>query len=538
MRDRTVKTLREQILAYEPEDEMEQTSKTQLLQQWDVLGQEFFRRPEQGHVTVSSLILNEQQTAMLMVYHNIYQSWSWTGGHGDGAEDLLQKAIEEAQEETGIEKVLPVSSEIISIDVLPVQAHSKNGKEIKGHIHYNITYGLLASDKEPLMVNADENSKVSWIPLSQWQQYCSESHMIPVYEKILLRIKQILQRRQEILARLPDNLLPWYAQYARILPWRQTRDPYYVWLSEIMLQQTRVEAVKGYYQRFLEQLPDIASLAEASEELLLKLWEGLGYYSRVRNMQKAAKIIMTEYHGVFPSEYQAIRALPGIGDYTAGAIASICFGLSTPAVDGNVLRVCSRITENFADVLENRTKKELQERLAAIYPAGAQAHLFNQSLMELGATICVPNGTPKCMLCPMQQWCLAYANDTRAQLPRKKLRKKRRVEEKTIFILRCKEYMALEKRPSDGLLAALWQFPNVEGCLDTQQALNQATSWGVNPCNVEEVRTGKHIFTHVEWHMTCYIIQCRSENALFVWADKENLQRTIALPTAFRQFCI
>ena len=229
---------------------------------------------------------------------------------------------EEAQEETGIEKVLPVSSEIISIDVLPVQAHSKNGKEIKGHIHYNITYGLLASDKEPLMVNADENSKVSWIPLSQWQQYCSESHMIPVYEKILLRIKQILQRRQEILARLPDNLLPWYAEYARILPWLQTRDPYYVWLSEIMLQQTRVEAVKGYYQRFLEQLPDIASLADASEELLLKLWEGLGYYSRVRNMQKAAKIIMTEYHGVFPSEYQAIRALPGIGDYTAGAIAS------------------------------------------------------------------------------------------------------------------------------------------------------------------------------------------------------------------------
>lgn len=531
-----MRSLQKQLLAYQPEDEAEAESKAEFLQQWELKKEVLLQRSEQGHVTVSAMILNPSLDAMLMVYHNIYQSLSWTGGHADGAEDLLQKAAEEAREETGILQLTAVSSAILSIDILPVKAHCKKGQPVAAHVHYNVAYGFLASDNQPLRIKPDENSQVRWVALKDWQQQCSEPHMIPVYEKMIKRIQQVMAEKQRRYARLPETLLPWYAQNARQLPWRKDKEPYHIWLSEIMLQQTRVEAVKSYYQRFLQQLPDIAALAAAPEDVLLKLWEGLGYYTRARNLQKAAQIIMERYDGVFPADYDAIRALPGIGDYTAGAIASICFDAPTPAVDGNVLRVISRFTENFSNILAPAVKKEITANLAAVYPQEERAYTFNQSLMELGATVCVPNGVPKCNSCPLQQWCLACANQSWDMLPQREAKKKRRVERKTVFVLRCSNAVAVQKRPDTGLLAKLWQFPNVEEELTAQQVLNQAAAWDVKPLTIERMTTGKHIFTHVEWHMTCYYLQCGKQSPLFVWADDAAMKQEIALPTAFKIF--
>ena len=531
-----MQSLQEQILAYVPANDTEAQDKKEFLEQWTLLGDVFLQRPDAGHVTVSAMVLNPAMDAMLMVYHNIYQSLSWTGGHADGSQALLQKAAEEAREETGIQELIPLSSGILSLDKLPVKAHTRRGKPVAAHWHYNITYGFLASDRQPLAIKPDENSQVCWVSLQNWKERCSEPHMIPVYEKILTRMQHQMQEKQQRYALLPEVLLPWYDKHARVLPWRQDKDPYHIWLSEIMLQQTRVEAVKGYYQRFLQQLPDIAALAAAPEDQLLKLWEGLGYYSRVRNLQKAAKIIMEQYDGQFPADYAAIRALPGIGDYTAGAIASICFDAPTPAVDGNVLRVVSRITENFANVLSPAVKKQMAEALTAVYPTGEKAYTFNQSLMELGATVCLPGGAPKCTVCPLCQWCLAYARDSWDVLPQKAAKKQRRIEEKTVFVLQCGPHIAVQKRPASGLLAGLWQFPNIEGNLDTQKALDQAAAWDVKPTAIEKVVQGKHIFTHIQWHMTCYYLQCEKPNDSFFWADAAMLQEQIALPTAFKQF--
>ena len=532
----SMNTWYEQVFAYIPADEAEEQCKREFLNQGELLGKVFLERPDAGHVTVSSIILNPAMDAMLMVYHNIYQSLSWTGGHADGSQALLQKAAEEAQEETGMQELVPLCSEILSLDKLPVKEHTKRGKLVAAHWHYNVAYGFIASEKQPLTVKPDENSQVCWVSLTDWKERCNEPHMIPVYEKIIQRMKEKQQDKLALYPLLPERLLPWFAAHARDLPWRQDKDPYHIWLSEIMLQQTRVEAVKGYYQRFLQHLPDIAALAAAPEDLLLKLWEGLGYYSRVRNLQKAAKIIVEQHHGVFPSDYQAIRALPGIGDYTAGAIAAICFDAPTPAVDGNVLRVISRITENFNNILSPAVKKQMTAHLAAVYPQGERAYTFNQSLMELGATVCLPNGAPKCDGCPMQDCCLAYKNGSWTMLPRKEAKKKRRLEQKTVFVLYCDTDTAVQKRPDSGLLASLWQFPNVEGLLDTQQALNQAQIWGVKPVSIEKVVPGKHIFTHVEWHMRCYYLRCESRNDLFVWADQAAMEKQIALPTAFKIF--
>lgn len=523
-------------MAYQPYNETEQQHKEEILRQWNLFGDEIFKRPDGGHFTASSIILNPAMDKMLMVYHNIYQSLAWTGGHADGAQNLLQKAAEEAREETGIQELIPLCSEILSLDVLPVKAHMKRGRTVAEHRHYNVAYGFLASEKQPLTVKPDENSQVCWVPLDAWKAQCQEPHMIPVYEKIIERMKQNQQDKLALYPVLPDVLLPWFAENARDLPWRQDKEPYHIWLSEIMLQQTRVEAVRGYYHRFLEKLPDIKSLAEAPEDELLKLWEGLGYYSRVRNLQKAARVIMEQHNGVFPTAYDDILALPGIGDYTAGAIASICFNQPTPAVDGNVLRVISRITEDFQNILAPAMKKRIAYNLADVYPAGESAYTFNQSLMELGATVCLPNGAPKCDICPMRSWCMAYQNNSWTMLPQKEAKKKRRIEQKTVFVLRCNNATAVQKRPSAGLLASLWQFPNVDGTLDTQAALNQAEAWGVKPVAVEKVLPGKHIFTHVEWHMICYYLQCESRNDLFVWADAAAMEQQIALPTAFRIF--
>lgn len=336
-------------------------------------------------------------------------------------------------------------------------------------------------------------------------------------------------------ALLAQVLPGWFDRCHRDLPWRRDREPYHVWLSEVMLQQTRVEAVRGYYIRFLEAFPTIAALAAAEPDALHKLWEGLGYYSRVRNLQKAAQTIMAEHGGVFPREYEAIRALPGVGDYTAGAVASICFELPAPAVDGNVLRVVSRVEASFAPITSPRVKKEMARRLAAVYPAG-RCGAFTQSLMELGATVCLPNGTPRCGECPCRDFCAGYRGGVAEQLPVREPKKARRLEKKTVFLLRCGARYGLVKRPGKGLLAGLWSFPNVEGFLTPQQAVDQAARWGAAPEGAERCVEREHVFTHVRWELRCYHLPCRVPCPPFVWVTGEELERDYALPTAFRQF--
>ena len=338
---------------------------------------------------------------------------------------------------------------------------------------------------------------------------------------------------------LPESLsallFPWYSANARDLPWRRDPEPYHVWLSEIMLQQTRVEAVKGYYSRFLAAVPDIAALAEADPDLLHKLWEGLGYYARVRNLQAAAKQIMADHSGVFPRDYDAVRKLKGIGDYTAGAICSICFDLPTPAVDGNVLRVLSRLRKDPRCVDEASVKQAVCRELAAVYPSTG-AGTMTQALMELGATVCLPNGAPHCEACPLSGLCLACREGCQASYPVRAEKKRRKTEQLTVFVLNCGDVYALRKRPAAGLLAALWEYPNVPGHLEAQEALDQAAAWGARPTGIEKLVHRTHIFTHVQWDMRCYYLTCAERPDCFTWADAEALRDSYALPTAFRMF--
>ena len=336
---------------------------------------------------------------------------------------------------------------------------------------------------------------------------------------------------QDIFSALPGLLLPWYRAGHRELPWRLTREPYPIWLSEIMLQQTRVEAVKGYYARFLSTLPTVEALAGCDDDTLHKLWEGLGYYSRVRNLKKAAQVIISQYGGEFPQTYEKVLALPGIGEYTAGAICSIAFGLPTPAVDGNVLRVISRLTNDPSPIDAPATKKQVREKLAAVYPA--EAGEFTQALMELGATLCGPNWKPKCDSCPCQSICLSHQAGTAESLPVKSPKKEKRQEDRTVFILRYADRYALEKRPEKGLLAGLWQFPNVPGQLSLEEALDWAKP--LHPKDILRTVNRKHIFTHIQWNMTGYYLEV-SDPGDFHWFTPEEINTLAALPTAFRQF--
>ncbi len=338
----------------------------------------------------------------------------------------------------------------------------------------------------------------------------------------------------EKLNAMPEALLSWYAEHHRQLPWRQDREPYHVWVSEIMLQQTRVEAVREKYIAFLWQLPDIRSLADCPEDVLLKLWEGLGYYSRARNLQRGAKVICEQHGGVFPQEYEAVRALPGIGDYTAGAICSICYGLPTPAVDGNVIRVMARYLHLEQDLTKPPEKKALTELLAGVYPAGHCGD-FTQALMELGATVCVPNGGPDCEACPLREGCLSREGDWK-KLPVRPEKKPRKQQNRTVLLLECDGRLAVEKRPAKGLLAGLWQLPNVEGELNEQAAWQLAEDWGCGPRQLVARLQRQHIFTHIQWDMVGYRIRSSDMPARFHWADREELEREISLPTAFRQF--
>ena len=342
-------------------------------------------------------------------------------------------------------------------------------------------------------------------------------------------------RDTKILTQIPALLLPWYQANARDLPWRNTREPYHIWLSEVMLQQTRVEAMRGYYARFLGALPTIAALAAAPQEQLMKLWEGLGYYNRARNLQRAAVVIMTEHGGNFPQSYDEILHLPGIGPYTAGAIASICFGLPKPAVDGNVLRVYARLLTLSDCVDDAKVKQQVQDDITRLY-ANADPAALNQALMELGALICLPNGTPRCAECPLRTICRAAQSDTQMAYPIKAAKRRRRIEQKTVFILYCTDKLAVEKRPNTGLLANLWALPNVPGHLDETAAIAQVAAWGLAPYELIKFTAKTHIFTHIEWHMTGYQITCNSPAPRFTWITPETRAEKIALPTAFRQF--
>ena len=332
---------------------------------------------------------------------------------------------------------------------------------------------------------------------------------------------------------LPGALLPWYRENRRDLPWRSTREPYHIWVSEIMLQQTRVEAVKGYYARFLNRLPDIESLALCDDDELHKLWEGLGYYSRVRNLKKAAGVIMAEHGGVFPGDYAAVRALPGIGDYTAGAVCSIAFGQPRAAVDGNVLRVLSRLRADGEPIDLPAVKKRVQQELEAVYPVDAAGE-FTQALMELGATVCVPNGEPKCGLCPCREFC--RGREAWQSLPVKLPKKAKKQENRTVFLLHCGDRWAIEKRPGKGLLAGLWQFPNMEGHLEAAEAVSWAEERGLHPNHVERSVDRHHIFTHIRWDLRGWFLEVGQMSGEFTWLTLEEIDTQAALPTAFRQF--
>jgi A/G-specific adenine glycosylase len=334
---------------------------------------------------------------------------------------------------------------------------------------------------------------------------------------------------------LQEALLEWFAENHRALPWRENKDPYRVWLSEIMLQQTRVEAVKPYYARFLAALPDIRALSACEPDTLMKLWEGLGYYSRARNLQRAAQVITEKHSGEFPRTYGEIRALPGIGDYTAGAIASICFDLPEPAVDGNVLRVWTRLKGDSRCTDDQAVRRDIREQLRAVYRRCEDCGMLTQALMELGATVCTPR-SPKCAVCPLRESCRAFFDGTVDTLPVKTAKKEKKLVEKTVFLLWYGDELALVRREETGLLGGMWSLPNVDEPLDVEGALRQAQAFGVEPASVLSQEHRAHVFTHIRWEMEAFTILCGAKCDRFVWRTPDEIRRRYALPTAFRKF--
>lgn len=337
------------------------------------------------------------------------------------------------------------------------------------------------------------------------------------------------------LTKIVQPLLEWFEENARILPWREDPAPYRVWVSEIMLQQTRVEAVKPYFERFTKELPDIRALAECEEEKLLKLWEGLGYYNRVRNMQIAAKTVMEEYAGMLPADYEELLKLKGIGSYTAGAIASIAYEIPVPAVDGNVLRVISRVTGDRSDIMKQSVRTEMERALKKVMPE-KKAGAFNQALMELGATVCLPNGAPLCEKCPWQEFCEARLKECWQEIPVKSKAKARRIEEKTVFIIRDGEKIVLHKRPAKGLLAGLYEFPNTSGYLTEEEALQWVKEQKLSPIRIQRLEPAKHIFSHVEWHMNGFMIrvdELTEDRSGMLFVDVKDSEENYPIPAAF-----
>ena len=336
--------------------------------------------------------------------------------------------------------------------------------------------------------------------------------------------------QEKTFQRIPALLLDWYRKNKRTLPWRQKPTPYEVWVSEIMLQQTRVEAVKEYYTRFIEALPDVESLATCAEEKLLKLWEGLGYYSRVRNMQKTARILVSVYNGIFPHQVETLTTLPGIGAYTAGAIASIAYGQRCSAVDGNVLRVVGRLLEKDSVISDTAYRKRVAEALTAVYPKEGEACAeFTQSLFELGALICKPR-TPDCSACPLSVICQAYAHDTWWKYPVKAQKREKRIEDVFVFLIQTPEGFCIRRR-EQGVLKGMNEFPSVVS--DGSAPEETLYSWGITEYAWKQKRNFTHIFTHIRWNITCLWIE--SATAPFDAYALEEIYEHVSLPTAFRK---
>ena len=327
------------------------------------------------------------------------------------------------------------------------------------------------------------------------------------------------------LNKIVPPLLSWYDENKRDLPWRHNPTTYRVWLSEIMLQQTRVDPVIPYYLRFMKALPTVEALATVPEDDLMKLWEGLGYYSRARNLQKAAKEVVKE--NSFPVDFEGWKGLPGIGEYTAGAICSIALGLPTPAVDGNVLRVLSRVIGSYDDIAAPAVKRDFTEKLRKIYPAGHTSE-FTQALMELGAIVCLPNGAPLCEKCPLKGLCIAQKDQLTEEIPVKAPKKQRKIEQRTVLLLRCGDKIALNRRPGKGLLANLWEFPNFLSHIPKAELHN------VYPFRIKKLQKSTHIFTHIEWQMIGYEIWLEKETDRYQWATIDEVLTQKAIPSAFR----
>ena len=367
-----------------------------------------------------------------------------------------------------------------------------------------------------------------------------DCHVTPDSLEIADRVPVYLEDREVVAAGLAEPLLRYYDAHRRILPWREEPTAYRVWVSEIMLQQTRVEAVKPYFARFMEALPDMKSLAEAKEEQLLKLWEGLGYYSRVRNLGKAAQKMMTEYGGQMPSTVDELLKLPGIGSYTAGAISSIAYGKVASAVDGNVLRVMSRIFKDDRDILSAHVKKDWEALLTRTMSKDRPGD-FNQAMMEIGAMVCVPNGAPKCDICPFANLCQAHLCGEELSYPYKAQKKQRVVEERTILILRDENKTVLTKRPMKGLLAGMYEFPVMEGYVAEKEVIGYLKGKGLNTLWITPLEDAKHIFSHKEWHMKGYMIRVdeltRGEvPADWLFIEPKEAEENYPMPTAYVKY--
>ncbi|MGN1121214.1 MAG: A/G-specific adenine glycosylase [Eubacteriales bacterium] len=345
--------------------------------------------------------------------------------------------------------------------------------------------------------------------------------------------------QSEHLAALVAPLSQWYRQNRKSFPWRESPTPYHVWISEIMLQQTRIEAALPYYERFLLAFPDVQALAQAPEDELLKAWQGLGYYSRARNLKKAAKQILDTYGGALPQDAAALKKLPGIGDYTAGAIASIAMGLPEPAVDGNVLRVIMRYTACADDVMSMTVRTRVAEALRQIYPSGKEAGILTEALMELGETVCAANAVPRCGECPLCRLCRAQTEGNAAILPVRKKPKPRRIEQRTVLVLRCGTRVALRRR-GEGLLAGMWELPNEPVDITPQQLDAYLAAQGVHMQAFEDLGNAKHIFSHIEWHMHGYAVTCdrcfSGKEDELIWASAQEIREKYAIPAAFAPF--
>jgi len=351
-----------------------------------------------------------------------------------------------------------------------------------------------------------------------------------------------LWRMQEMNGLTPQNgwaneLIRWYETAKRDLPWRRTSDPYAVWISEIMLQQTRVEAVISYYHRFMSAFPAVYALAAAPEEAVLKAWEGLGYYSRARNLHKAAKIIAQTMGGIFPADYTALRELPGIGDYTAGAIASIAFGIPVPAIDGNVKRVISRLLGIRENVNQPAVLRDMRDRLIKAIPAG-KASAFNQALMELGATVCIPR-SPRCEGCALADFCDACLAGDAETLPIID-RKKPPVEINVAVCLITYQNTVMVFRRRERLLQGLYVFGLVEDMNDSSDILGYWAQHGLEARFVAALGDARHVFTHRVWNMEIVHLALSSKpSASFLdendaqMADQAQL-KTLPLPTAMK----